>query len=162
MLVARSCDWTVVPLNIYVSLALTAARMRVWYKKSDEAHFCLLFSLLVAMYAAFSVHIISLYNYSTISVSFSLALLFSLLVAMYGTLSLYNYSTVLFYYSVDGRHTTRTRPGKPHTATGRCPGQRTPHALVAYAGIDEERTVADRRHPPARPWGWWIRPTVGD
>ena len=48
-----------------------------------------------------------------------------------------------------GRHTTRTRQGEQHTDTGRCPGHRTPHALVAYSGTDEESTGADRRHPPA-------------
>ena len=81
---------------------------------------------------------------------------------MYAILSLYNYSTVLFYYSDDGRHTTRTRPGKLHTATGRCPGQRTRHALVAYSGMDEESTRADRRHPPARPWGYALPKTMSD
>jgi len=44
--------------------------MRVWYKKSTFLSLALLFSLLVTMYTAFSVHIISLYNYSTVVLLF--------------------------------------------------------------------------------------------
>jgi len=88
--------------------------MRVWYKKSDTAHFCLLLS----------------------------CSLFLLLCTLLSLFTLYHYTIILqlSYYSVDGRHTTRTRPGKLHTATGRCSGQRTAHALVAYSGMDEEPT----------------------
>jgi len=50
------------------------------------------------------------------------------------------YSTVLSDSPSYGRHTARTRPSERYFDKGPCPGQRTPHALVAYTGIDGEAT----------------------
>jgi len=65
MLVARSCDCNVIPLNIYASLSLTAAHARLAYIKSDVAHFCLLFSFSLSFSIALLLCTL-LYHYRTI------------------------------------------------------------------------------------------------
>jgi len=87
--------------------------MSVWYKKSDEANFCLL--LLCTL----------LYHYTTI-------LIIRLMADTPHELDRINCILLPDNVLASGRRT----PWSP--------------------------TDSDRRHPPARPWGWWIRAAGGE